>query len=232
MENIDINTFLKEYKESKKTDYTKDGKIKLKDKFKELWETYKAKNNPFSHQAKIYLLNGSKYDSHELFWKLICESYPVVENAKKEVNEEFREEYEAKLPQHLLELFTFIQTLTNKEKELSKRAEEINALHNQIISLNCNIRNRDKTISELQEKIADLKNDLAEQKALKNVIAKDESQKTLENYQKIANELSYGYSMFQESKDMEMSSDLGEVLRDQMNDVYEILSKNGIVLGA
>ena len=77
-----------------------------------------------------------------------------------------------------------------------------------------------------------MKNDLAEQKALKNVIAKDESQKTLENYQKIANELSYGYSMFQESKDMEMSSDLGEVLRDQMNDVYEILSKNGIVLGA
>lgn len=232
MDKIEINDFLNEYKDSKKGDFTKDGKYKLKDKFIEAWETYKAKNNPFSHQAKTYLLKGNKYDSHELLWKILCERYSVVETAKQEVKEEFKEEYDGKIPAHLLELLTFIQELNNQEKELSKRAEEIHGLQNRVLGLNSDIRNRDTTISELQQKIENLENALAEQKALKNVIAKDESQKTLENYQKIANELSYGYSMFQESKDMDMSSDLGEVLRDQLNDVYEILSKNGIVLGA
>lgn len=232
MDKNNINDFLNEYKESKKNDFTKDGKYKLKEKFKELWETYKAKNDPFLHQGKIYLLRGSKYDSHKLLWKIICEKYAVVESAKQEVKEEFKEENDGEIPSHLLELFTFIQELKNQEKELAKRSEEIHRLQNNVLGLTTDIRNRDNTISELKQAISNLENALAEQKALKNVIAKDESQKTLENYKKIANELNYGYSMFQESKDMEMSADLGEVLRDQLNDIYAILSKNGIILGA
>lgn len=228
MDEYDINDFLNEYKDSKKSDFTKDGICKLKDKFKELWEIYTAKNNPFAQQAKTYLLRGNKYDSHESLWKTICEKYDDVESAKQEVKEEFKEE----IPSHLFELFTFIQVLKNQEKELSKREKKIYSLQNEVLGLNSDIRNLDNIISELQQKIANLENAIAEQKALKNVIAKDETQKTLENYQKIANELSYGYSIFQESKDMEMSLDLGEVLRDQLNDIYAILSKNGIILGA
>lgn len=180
----------------------------------------------------MYLIEGKKYDSHKLLWKTLCERYSAVENAKNEVNEEFEENNKKKIPIELLQLFTFAKELNNQEKEQSKRAEKINGLNNKVLGLNNDIKKRDNIISDLQQQIANLENALAEQKALKNIIAKDESKKTQETYQKIANELNYCYSLFQDSKDMEMSSDLGEVLRDQLRDIFTILSKNGIILGA
>ena len=227
----DISKFLNKYKDSKKSDFTEDGTQTLKDKFKVLWEYY-SEHNPFNHQSKVYLISGNKFDSYESLWKFMCNRFPKINDAKLQVNEEFKDDINGNIPTHLLELLTFLQEIDNQNKEIYKKNEEIKKLINTNQGLNCDINNLKSEIQNLNEQIEQLKEAVEEQKKLKNVIAKDESQKTVENYQKIADELSYGYSVFEESKSMEMSSDLGEVLRDQLNEIYSILSKNGIKLGA
>ena len=227
----DISKFLNKYKDSKKSDLTEDKSQNLKDRFKELWEAH-IRQNPFNHQTKLYLINGNKFDSHELLWKFMCDRFPRINDAKLQVNEEFKDDYKGSIPSHLLELFTFLQEISNQDNEMYKKNEEVKKLRNTKEALNCDINNLNNKIHELNDEIEQLHQAVEEQKKLKSVIAKDESQKTVENYQKIADELSYGYSVFEESKSMEMSSDLGEVLRDQLNEIYSILSKNGIKLGA
>lgn len=227
----DISKFLKKYKDSKKSDLTEDNSKNLKDKFKELWEEH-IRQNPFNHQTKLYLINGNKFDSSELLWKFMCNRFSKINDAKLQVNEEFKDDIESSVPSHLLELFTFLQEINNQDNEMYKKNEEIKKLMNTRDSLNCDIINLKNDIRNLNEEIVNLKEAVEEQKKLKNVIAKDESQKTIENYQKIADELSYGYSVFEESKNMDMSTELGEVLRDQLSEIYSILLKNGIKLGA
>lgn len=227
----DISKFLNKYKDSKKSDLTEDNSQNLKDRFKELWEAH-IRQNPFNHQTKLYLINGNKFDSSELLWKFMCNRFPRINDAKLQVNEEFKEDLEGSIPTHLLELFTFLQEINNQDNEIYKKNEEIKKLTNTKDALNCDINNFKNDIIKLKDEIEHLNEAVEEQKQLKNVIAKDESQKTVENYQRIADELSYGYSVFEESKNMEMSIDLGEVLRDQLNEIYSILSKNGINLGA
>ena len=227
----DISKFLSQHKNSKKSDFTEDGSQTLKDKFKSLWE-YHVEHNPFNHQSKLYLINGNKFDSYESLWKFMCNRFPTINDAKLQVNDEFKDDVEGNIPSHLLELLTFLQEIDNQDREIFKKNEEIKKLINTNQVLNCDINNQKINIRNLNEEIEHLKEAVEEQKKLKNIIAKDETQKTVENYQKIADELSYGYSVFQESKNMDMSIDLGEVLRDQLNEMYSILSKNGIKLGA
>ena len=226
----ELRVFLEKYAYAKKSSYTSDGNTTLKDKFKELWENYISRN-PFSHQSKIYLIQGNGFDSAELFWEYICEKYPNVNESKSEVKEELKDKHKGNIPSHLLELLTFLQELKNHEKALSKKEQKIYSLENEILGLKNDIRNRDNEILKKQEEIEHLHNEVVEQKALKSVIAKDEAQKVSENYQQIAHELGYGYSTFLEAKDMDMSCELGEVLRDQLSEVYEILSKHRIILG-
>lgn len=232
-EEKEIKDFLNKYKDAKKTDFTSDGSISLKDKFKELWENYISRN-PFSHQSKVYLFQGFKFESSNLLWKYICDKNSCVDKAKSEVKEEFespQQKGKTDIPQHLLELFTFLQVLNNHEKEIAKQRDIEHSLKNKILGLESDIRNLKTKIEQKQLEIENLHNAVAEQKELKSVIAKDEAQKVVENYQKISNELSYGYSTFLEAKDMPMSADLGEILRDQLREVYAILSKHGISFG-
>ena len=233
-EKMTIDKFLKKYESAKKSDFTEDGNKTLKVEFVNIWEDYISKN-PFSHQSKLYLIQGAKFDSAELLWKYICDKNSIVEDARKNVREEFNEDKEnlKKLNSspHLFEMFSFLETLKLQEKETFRLKEKIHSLENEILGLKSDIRNRDNTIDEKQSEIEGLKDEVAEQKALKSVIEKDEAQKVSETYQKIANELNYGYSMYLEAKEMEMSADLGNVLRDTLDEVYAKLNSFGIKLG-
>lgn len=225
----ELKNFLEKYKSAKKNDYMPDDNITLKDKFKELWEEYILRNQ-LSKQSKIYLIQGYKFDSPELLWKYICDKHSTVDEAKKEAKEEFKD-FNGNIPSHILELLTFIQELKNHENEISKKIQKIHSLENEKSCLNNRISDLKKVLDDKQIEIENLKNDLAEQKELKSVVAKDEAQKVGETYKKIANELNYGYSTFLEAVNMEMSIELGEVLRDQLKEIYEILLKNGIKCG-
>ena len=241
-EKMTIAEFLKKYENAKKNDFTEDGSMSLKNEFANLWEDYISKN-PFSHQSKIYLIQGAKFDSAELLWKYICEKNSIVDDAKKNVREEFGgdkentekqdKKYSKKItiPSHILELLAIVEMQKLQEKETSRLNEKIHSLENEIISLKNDMCNLNNIIDQKQSEIEDLKNEVTEQKALKSVIAKDEAQKVNETYKKLANELNYGYSMYLEAKEMEMSVDLGNVLRDTLDEVYAKLNSFGIKLG-
>ena len=127
----DISKFLNKYKDSKKSDLTEDKSQNLKDRFKELWEAH-IRQNPFNHQTKLYLINGNKFDSHELLWKFMCDRFPRINDAKLQVNEEFKDDYKGSIPSHLLELFTFLQEISNQDNEMYKKKEEVKKLNSQL----------------------------------------------------------------------------------------------------
>ena len=229
----ELSSFLSKYENAKATDYTEDGNTLLKDKFKLLWDDY-ISNNVFSHQSKLFLIRGGKFKSADLLWKYISEKYPSVVEANNDIRDEFKDvkkDLKLTIPSELSELFVFLQELKNQQKEISKREQKIRSLENEFLVLKNDIRNLENELFERQKEIEQLRNDIIEEQRLKSVQIKDEGQKVIETYKKIANELNYAHSTFLEAENMEMNSDLGEVLRDQLKEIFETLSKHGIVFG-
>ena len=142
-----------------------------------------------------------------------------------------------------------IDTKTTKEcnqlreeyNQLTVAKEEVDAnlmdankkilkLENKNCLLNSDIMNLKKDIEDRDNQIDCLNKKVTEQKQITSIIEKDESQKVRETYQKIAEMLNYDYSFFKEAKDVEMSNELGEVFKNQLSNIFNVLNQVGINL--
>lgn len=200
----------------------------LNKQFKKHWEEY-ISSNSFSHQAKLFLVQGKNFGSSDLLREYICSYFSSTKSIEDNIKEEFTG---SEIPPRLLEQLVFMQELNNQEMEISKQNARINSLENKKLGLESDVRVLNDKIEALRAEIEHLNNEIVEQKRLREVVSKDEKQKTVEAFQKIANALRYGHETFKEAKDMNMSLELGEVLRDQLGDIYSVLSKYGVRLEA
>ena len=108
--------------------------------------------------------------------------------------------------------------------------KKILKLENKNCLLNSDIMNLKKDIEDRDNQIDCLNKKVTEQKQITSIIEKDESQKVRETYQKIAEMLNYDYSSFKEAKDVEMSNELGEVFKNQLSNIFNVLNQVGINL--
>ena len=150
----------------------------------------------------------------------------------KECNQ-LREEYN-QLREEYNQLREEYNQLTVAKEEVDANLMDANKkilkLENKNCLLNSDIMNLKKDIEDRDNQIDCLNKKVTEQKQITSIIEKDESQKVRETYQKIAEMLNYDYSSFKEAKDVEMSNELGEVFKNQLSNIFNVLNQVGINL--
>lgn len=160
-----------------------------------------------TNNAFIALLKQFKIESK----KILAEQEKNIQILKKEEKEK---------DSLLQELREKEQKLINRNSNLEKKQEE---LSQEIKRLNEDIATKGNIISSLQDNNLK-KDDLIE--LLNNEKARD----TLEFKNKLASSLRLDYQEFIESQTVEMSEEVGEILKIKLQNIFDTLKKNGVNL--
>lgn len=113
---------------------------------------------------------------------------------------------------------------------VSSKDAEIAALTDKCREQEYQIQKRDIEIAALKESIAAKEAEIADRIKYTDIISKDRAKQSDAVLQRLSSELSSYYNDFKSAENDEISAEIGEVLRDQLADVYKILSKNGVAL--
>lgn len=115
-----------------------------------------------------------------------------------------------------------LQRLYDRARQNIQEKEDI------IAELEHTISEAQKQIGEKEKKIEELEISIQKQSDVYTIYSTDTESRHAEKMNAIAAKLKGEYIDFLESKAMEMTIDLGLNLRDQLEDVFNILIKNGI----
>lgn len=120
--------------------------------------------------------------------------------------------------------------LTHANQEIAERAllirelqEKLSAANETIFSLNQDVKNKENLIAEKNVEIAD-------RIKMADVISRDRNKQAEESLQRLASKIKVEYLDFMDARDIPMNCDLGENLRLQLQNVFEILEKGGMKL--
>ena len=125
-----------------------------------------------------------------------------------------------------------ITELENKVKELqsiiekSKDANKI--ISDELHNMSKELEESKKYSEELIHRCNTLQNDLKKHMDILNIFEKNAQNSQKELLNSIASKLKCEYIDFKSAKNMPMTVDLGENLRDQINTIFQLLEKNGI----
>lgn len=117
-----------------------------------------------------------------------------------------------------------LQTDLDFEKKERKAREE------QIAELTNDKHVSEKRIVFLEKEISKYKDEIEAQKEMIEMLRRDRTKQSSELTQRIASKLRTYYNDFIDAKDLEMSTDLGENMRDQLGEVFRILYGAGIAI--
>ena len=127
------------------------------------------------------------------------------------------------------------QKINSLNEEIDKQKQKITDIVEQNEELNKCLEEKVKELTSAKQDYVTLKNlnlELeAKLKDSENVISiygKDKSSSQSELLKNISQQLMEEYQDFQESLDMEMCIEIGEVYREKIDTIFKILSKNGI----
>ena len=106
---------------------------------------------------------------------------------------------------------TLIQDLMERNENLSKKKKEL-----------------EKEIENLNSYKGKLEQEIEERKQFTDTVIKNRENQSQEFINKLASKLRYEYMDFLDARELEMSVDLGENMRLQLESVFSILNKNGV----
>ena len=125
-----------------------------------------------------------------------------------------------------------ITELENKVKELQSiiemRKDENKIISDELHSMSKELEESKKYNEELMHRCNTLQNDLKKHMDILNIFEKNAQNSQKELLNSIASKLKCEYIDFKSAKNMPMTVDLGENLRDQINTIFQLLEKNGI----
>ena len=125
-----------------------------------------------------------------------------------------------------------ITELENKVKELQSIIEmskdENKIISDKLHSMSKELEESKKYNEELMHRCNTLQNDLKKHMDILNIFEKNAQNSQKELLNSIASKLKCEYIDFKSAKNMPMTVDLGENLRDQINTIFQLLEKNGI----
>lgn len=128
------------------------------------------------------------------------------------------------------------------ESELRKSRSELSNMRNEIDDLKRNYSNKctecvnkakriselESNVSEMNAKIKEMSEKITRQADTMGTIKDSQGRETSEKLNSIASSLKRFYDDFQTSVDMDMTIDLGENMRDMVEDIFKKLEKCGI----
>lgn len=120
--------------------------------------------------------------------------------------------------------------LTHAKQEIAERGllirelqEKLSAANEKISSLNQEVKSKETLIAEKDAEIAD-------RIKMADVISRDRNKQAEESLQRLASKIKVEYLDFMAARDIPMNCDLGENLRLQLQNVFEMLEKGGMKL--
>ena len=120
--------------------------------------------------------------------------------------------------------------ITALKKSAEKDASEIASLQTRIAELSLQLRKKTQEAENLSATLAEKEAEIEDRKRLADIISLDNTKQSEEVLRRLSGELASYYGDFVEAGDTEMTVEVGEILRDQLSDIYKILKKNGITL--
>lgn len=168
----------------------------------------------------------------DLFQKLndLLKQACVVNNALKVLNDNEKKsasEEIAKLKQEI-EALKHQNDLLNKSNKNLKSIISDN--EKTISSLNYDKDILNKDVVKLKTVIVAKDNEISERNSMMDALVRDRNKQQDEQINRIASSLKVDYKDFKDAEKLEMDTDLGENMREQLKNVFAILIKAGIAL--
>jgi septal ring factor EnvC (AmiA/AmiB activator) len=127
-----------------------------------------------------------------------------------------------------------IEILQRKQEELLQQKEVLSAKLNDanklVDSLHARVYELERTSEELKSTIEKNKEEIDQRDQMIEALSRDRSKQTYEQANRLASQLKVEYDDFKSAENSEMSTELGENMREQLKNIFDILAKSGITL--
>ncbi len=120
------------------------------------------------------------------------------------------------------------ELLTEAENRSFSLSSKLTNANMQINKLNIQIKEFQDEKSKLQEKINKLKDEIKDSHNMNDVITSVQTKRIDATFNRISSQLKVEYEEFKEANSVEMSKELGEVLKEMIKSIFDKLSKAGI----
>ncbi len=141
----------------------------------------------------------------------------------------------ARIRENQNELMRKVDLLSNKlvnaEIKEQQQSETIKELAAEKKDLQIENAEYIEKIEELEKDIKALQQEVSDQRQFTDTVSRNREKQSEEFLNKLASKLKVDYRDYCDAKNLEMSIDLGENMREQLGTVFSILAKNGINLG-
>ena len=124
----------------------------------------------------------------------------------------------------------YMHIIEEDKVQLMDRQKRIMELNSAVRQLTSDLEKQRNLDVVLQNKIAELEKEVSDRTQFAATVAKNRQMQSQEGLNKLASSLRLDYGDFCDAKDLEMSIDLGENMRAQLESVFSILKKHGIKL--
>jgi len=172
------------------------------------------------------------YSSKEL--DLLISAVQVFSERMKDTVESWKsgEKERVKADRQNLELKMSIADLQSQMESIQKRnvslSEELTLSKSEVLSARGRIKETERTIAERDAHITELQEEITRLNAIISVYSADKQNSQSEQLNAIASKLKSEYRDFMDVENEEMTVDLGENFRFQLQSVFKILIKAGI----
>ncbi len=157
--------------------------------------------------------------------RVISEIVSIV-LAEYELHKSMREEIDT-LSKEIADMQVQINKLLGREEQQRAYIQELVTEKRTLTAENTADEGEIKELTELVEK---LKCEIDDRKQFTDTVARNREKQSEEQLNKLASKLRVDYRDFCDAKDIDMTIDLGENMREQLGAVFSILEKNGIKL--
>lgn len=127
------------------------------------------------------------------------------------------------------------ETISERDKsieilqtQLHDSNEEISDLNRKIEVIKSEGIILQQTINEKEHEIQQKNVEIAERTKMANILSRDRARQSSELIQKLASKVRVEYRDFSDAKDLPMTCDLGENMRLQLQNIFDILEKGGM----
>lgn len=131
------------------------------------------------------------------------------------------------LTKKITEMQLQINKLLGKEEEQRTYIQELVTEKRNLIAENTSDENK---IQELTEAVKKLEREIDDRKQFTDTVTRNREKQSEEQLNKLASKLRVDYRDYCDAKDIDMTIDLGENMREQLGAVFSILEKSGIKL--
>ena len=122
------------------------------------------------------------------------------------------------------------QQLLDITSEKNRLGEIASVRESKITRLSAELITARSTIEKMEQRVAQLELELQERMKMTEALSRDRAKQSDEAFNRLASKLRVEYRDFMDAIDIPMDSDLGENMREQLKNVFNILNKEGIIL--